>query len=168
MGSNLVKFTMGRGYERMMLKATRSAYLETVQYLLNQGADAAAKPRWQIPGVAAASTPPDPSIRTLAGLAAREPSYRRVFDMPFAYYLIWTYAFTPDWWLDGFSPASREREYREMHALDRPSPQDLQRHRQDLLARTLGRRLAPAALATAVVQAGEPRQRRSHRRTCRA
>jgi hypothetical protein len=116
MGSNLIKFTMGRGYERMMLKATRSAFPETIQYLLNQGADAAAKPRWQMPGAAPLSTPPDPSIRTLAGLASREPSYRRVFDMPFAYYLIWTYAFTPGWWLDGFSPASREREYQEIYA----------------------------------------------------
>ncbi len=116
MGSNLVKFTMGRGYERMMLKATRSAFPETIQYLLNQGADAAARPRWQMPGAALLSEPPDPSIRTLAALAAREPSYRRVFDMPFAYYLIWTYAFTPDWWLDGFSAASREREYSEIRA----------------------------------------------------
>ena len=117
MGSNVIKFTMGRGYERIMLKATRSAFPETIQYLLNQGAAAATKPRWQMPGATPASMPPDPSIRTLSDLAAREPSYRRVFRMPFAYYLIWTYAFTPDWWLDGFSPASREREYAEIHAL---------------------------------------------------
>ena len=34
MGSNLLKFTMGRGYQRMMLKATKAAYPETIQHLL--------------------------------------------------------------------------------------------------------------------------------------
>jgi hypothetical protein len=117
MGSNLIKFTIGRGYERMMLKATRAAFPETIQYLLNQGAAAASKPRWQMPGAMPVSTPPDPSIRTLTGLASREPSYRRVFNMPFSYYLLWTYSFTPDWWLDGFSPESRKLEYREIYNL---------------------------------------------------
>src|ERR1035437_2411794 len=40
MGSNLLKFTMGRGYQRMMLKPSKAAYPETMQYLLNQGSDA--------------------------------------------------------------------------------------------------------------------------------
>src|ERR1017187_9313346 len=40
MGSNLLKFTMGRDYQRMKLKPSKAAYPETMQYLLNQGSDA--------------------------------------------------------------------------------------------------------------------------------
>lgn len=117
MGSNIFKFTMGRGYQRMMLRATKAAYQETVQYLLNQGADAKERPRHIFPGASPVEPPADPDIRTLVDLARLEPSYRRVFDMPFAYYLIWTYAFTPNWWHLGFSQEDQEKEYKEVHAL---------------------------------------------------
>jgi hypothetical protein len=36
--------------------------------------------------------------------------------MPFAYYLIWTYAFAPRWWLTGFPTEEQEKEYREIYA----------------------------------------------------
>ena len=117
MGSNLLKFTMGRGYERMMLKPSKAAYQETVQYLLNQGNDAKDAPRIKFPGAAPTATTENPGIQTLTDLARLEPSYRRVFEMPFAYYHIWTYAFTPDWWHEGFSQENRDREYREIRDL---------------------------------------------------
>jgi hypothetical protein len=115
-GSNLLKFTMGRGYQRMMLKASQAAYPQTMQYLLNQGTDAIDRPRIKFPGAAVEEPAGNPEIGTLTDLARLEPSYRRVFEMPFAYYLIWTYAFTAGWWNRGFSAESREKEYQEMRA----------------------------------------------------
>ena len=37
--------------------------------------------------------------------------------MPFAWYQLWTYSFTPEWWLDGFTASNRKLEYREMREL---------------------------------------------------
>ncbi len=116
MGSNVLKFTMGRGYERMMLRASKAAYPETVQYLLNQGSDAIRTPRITFPGASIDAPPAHPAIRTLTDLARSEPAYRQVFEMPFAYYLIWTYCFTPRWWNKGFSAEDQEKEYRELKA----------------------------------------------------
>ncbi len=115
MGSNILKFTMGRGYERMMLKPSKAAYPETMQYLLNQGSDARDVPRINFPGASPTAPAGNPNIRTLTDLARLDPSYRRVFEMPFAYYVIWTYAFTPGWWLKGFSAGDQEKEYREIY-----------------------------------------------------
>jgi len=116
MGSNLLKFTMGRGYERMMLKPSHTAYPDTMQYLLNQGSDARITPRIQFPGAATEAPPADPRIQTLTDLAWMEPSYRKVFAMPFAYYFIWTYAFTPRWWQKGFPAEDQAKEYDEVYA----------------------------------------------------
>ena len=114
MGSNILKITMGRDYRRMMLKATQAAYPETMQYLLNEGNDAKGNLRQKFPGASIEPPPANPDIRTLTDLARLEPSYRQVFEMPFAYYLIWTYAFTPGWWQRGFSTENQEKEYQEI------------------------------------------------------
>ncbi len=116
LGSNLLKFTLGRGYQRMMLKPSKTAYPDTMQYLLNQGSDARNTPRIKFPGASVEAPPENPAIQTLTDLARTEPSYRKVLAMPFAYYVIWTYAFTPGWWLKGFSAADRDKEYSEMYA----------------------------------------------------
>lgn len=116
LGSNILKFTMGRGYERMMLKPSKAAYPETMQYLLNQGSDARDVPRINFPGASHTAPTSNPNIQTLTDLARLDPSYRRVFEMPFAYYLIWTYAFTPGWWHEGFSAGDQEKEYLEIYA----------------------------------------------------
>ena len=116
MGSNLLKFTLGRDYQRMMLKPSKAAYPETMQYLLNQGSDASNTPRIKFPGASIQPPPGDPAIKTLTDLARTEPSYRKVFAMPFAYYVIWTYAFTPRWWLKGFAAEDQQKEYWEMYA----------------------------------------------------
>jgi hypothetical protein len=117
LGSNLLKLTMGRDYQRMVLQPSKTAYPETMQYLLNQGSDARAAPRIKFPGASIEPPPADPAIQSLTDLARQEPSYRRVFAMPFAYYVIWTYAFTPRWWQKGFSPEEQEKEYREIYDL---------------------------------------------------
>jgi hypothetical protein len=56
----------------------------------------------------------DPEIRSLTDLA-REPSHKRVLDMPFAYYVLWVYPFTPGWWDKGFAAADQQKEYQEVH-----------------------------------------------------
>jgi hypothetical protein len=117
MGSNLLKFTLGRGYQRMMLKPSKTAYPETMQFLLNQGSDARNVPRIKFPGASVEASPENPAIQTLTDLARTEPSYRKVFAMPFAYYVIWTYAFTPRWWLKGFSAEDQDKEYQEIYSL---------------------------------------------------
>ena len=114
MGSNILKITMGRDYRRMMLKATTAAYPETMQYLLNEGSDAKGALRHRFPGASIEPPPANPDIQTLTDLARLEPSYRQVFEMPFAYYLIWTYAFAPGWWHQGFSPENQKKEYQEI------------------------------------------------------
>src|ERR1035437_603422 len=116
MGSNLLKFTLGRGYQRMMLKPSKAAYPETMQYLLNQGSDARDTLRIKFPGASVEAPPENPAIQTLTDLARTEPSYRKALAMPFAYYVIWTYAFTPRWWLKGFSAEEQDKEYREIYA----------------------------------------------------
>jgi hypothetical protein len=116
MGSNLLKITMGWGYQRMMLKPSKTAYPETMQYLLNQGSDARDTLRIKFPGASVEAPPENPAIQTLTDLARTEPSYRKVLAMPFAYYVIWTYAFTPRWWLKGFSAEEQDKEYREIYA----------------------------------------------------
>jgi hypothetical protein len=78
MGSNILKFSMGRDYRRQVMKPTRT------------------------------------DIGTLTELARLEPSYRQVLEMPFAYYLIWTYAFTSGSWYRGLSPENQEKEYQEL------------------------------------------------------
>ena len=116
LGSNVLKLTLGRDYQRMVLKPSPNAYPETMQYLLNQGSDACTTPRIRFPGASPEAPPANPAIRSLADLARLEPSYRKVFAMPFAYYLIWTYAFTPRWWHKGFSSEDQDKEYREIYA----------------------------------------------------
>lgn len=64
---------------------------------------------------------PDP-IRpaNLADLAARDPSIRAVFEMPFYYYFMWiNRPFAPSEWRDanGYTQKEAEAEYKEMYEL---------------------------------------------------
>ena len=56
-------------------------------------------------------------IRSLRDLASKEPSFKAVLDMPFAYYHIWAYCFSSGWWADGVSDDERKKEHAEMYAL---------------------------------------------------
>ncbi|MHB1001475.1 MAG: hypothetical protein ACYC27_19725 [Armatimonadota bacterium] len=59
----------------------------------------------------------NPSINSLVELARDEPAHRKVFDMPFAYYIIWTYPFDSGWWYDGLSEDESKKEYKEIYDL---------------------------------------------------
>lgn len=67
------------------------------------------------------TAPVDPQIQSLTALARDEPSYRKVFEMPFADYFIWTYCFstyhhvTP--WHGRMKPEVLAEEYREIYDL---------------------------------------------------
>ena len=67
------------------------------------------------------SLPRNDGIRSLVGLASKEPSVKAVLDMPFAYYHIWVYPFAHDdnAWVDGLSEKERNEEYEEIHAFAR-------------------------------------------------
>jgi hypothetical protein len=56
-----------------------------------------------------------PSVQSLTDLARDEPSFRALFDMPFAYYLVWTNPFHAGSWKQGLSAKDRAAEYREMY-----------------------------------------------------
>jgi hypothetical protein len=58
-----------------------------------------------------------PGIRTLADLAADEPSHRAVLDMPFGPCFLWAYPFTSRTQAAQFRPEDREAQYAEMKAL---------------------------------------------------
>jgi hypothetical protein len=63
----------------------------------------------------------DLKITSLTELVRDEPSYRQVFNMPFAYYFMWTYCFhtygriTP--WNGPMAPDVLAKEYREIYDL---------------------------------------------------
>ena len=62
--------------------------------------------------------PAKPSITSLTELVRDEPSYRKVLEMPFSYYVLWAHAFSMKGdkaWRDGFSAQAQQREYREMY-----------------------------------------------------
>lgn len=63
------------------------------------------------------SLPEQKGIKSLTDLAQKEPSYREVLNMPFAFYHIWAYGFSPVKWSDGLSPQERRTEYNELYAL---------------------------------------------------
>ena len=59
-----------------------------------------------------------PPIHSLTELAQVEPAHRKVLDMPFAYYVLWTHCFSLDGdtsWRKGFPKAAQEKEYREVY-----------------------------------------------------
>lgn len=58
----------------------------------------------------------DRSISSLAALAEKDHSFKTVFEMPFAHYLIWTYAFGSSSWKDGFSETEQANEYIEIYS----------------------------------------------------
>ncbi len=58
-------------------------------------------------------------VKSLADLAANEPSVRAVLDMPFTFYHFWAYGFANVRWQDGLSAAEEATEYRELYDLVR-------------------------------------------------
>ena len=56
----------------------------------------------------------DPSLKTLADVASKEPTHRAVLDMPFTHFFIWAYPFTTHGSAGTFKPAERDLEYREI------------------------------------------------------
>jgi hypothetical protein len=56
-----------------------------------------------------------PGLVSLSDLAANEPAYRAVLDMPFAHFVLWTNTFKNNEWRDGLSPQEAEREYLEVY-----------------------------------------------------
>jgi hypothetical protein len=59
------------------------------------------------------------NITNLLTLARDEPSYRKVFDMPFRRFIVWAYPFanSPEWWGNGYSESKGAKDYREMYDL---------------------------------------------------
>jgi hypothetical protein len=61
-------------------------------------------------------------VTNLTTLARDEPSCRRVLDMPFRHFLLWSYCFAASGdagWSDGFSASERAKEYAEIYAFTR-------------------------------------------------
>lgn len=99
---------------------TNTALVETAQAMTNMGSDVikffmGANTSGQS-GVTLTS-----NITNLMTLARDEPSYRRVFDMPFRHYVMWAYplANSDEWWGSGYNATQGAKDYREMYDLTR-------------------------------------------------
>lgn len=53
-------------------------------------------------------------VKTLVDLATKEPSHRAVLEMPFKFYLLWTYPLTCGTQAAAFKPEDQQRQYEEM------------------------------------------------------
>lgn len=101
---------------------TNTVLVETTQAIRDMGSDIlkfymGRGLGGQYPGITLPS-----AVTNLLTLARDEPSCRRVLDMPFRHYLIWSYCFasTSDaWWSDGYSASERQKEYNEVYAFTR-------------------------------------------------
>ena len=59
------------------------------------------------------------NITNLLTLARDEPSYHKVFDMPFRHIVAWAYPFenSDAWWQSGYNATQGAKDYNEMYAL---------------------------------------------------
>jgi hypothetical protein len=59
------------------------------------------------------------NITNLLTLARDEPSYHKVFDMPFRHIVAWAYPFenSDAWWQSGYNATKGAKDYQEMYAL---------------------------------------------------
>ena len=90
--------------------------VETANAITNMGSDII---KMEIaPGYASKyNIPLGSNISNLVTLVRDEPSCRRVFDMPFRHYVLWTYPFSSWWPFDGYSSSERSSEYTEFYNL---------------------------------------------------
>jgi hypothetical protein len=60
-----------------------------------------------------------PNITNLVTLARDEPSYHKVFDMPFRRFIVWAYplANSAEWWGSGYNATKGAVDYKEMYDL---------------------------------------------------
>ena len=58
-----------------------------------------------------------PAVNSLMTLVRDEPSHRQVFEMPFAYYVLWVHSFSTSGWQEGLKKEEMDKEYREMYDL---------------------------------------------------
>lgn len=100
---------------------TNTLLVETAQAITNLGSDTI---KFYLgPNTSGQSGAPRPaSVTNLMLLARDEPSYRKVFDMPFRHFIVWSYPISnPDApFLDGtYSTAEQANDYRELYDLTR-------------------------------------------------
>lgn len=89
-------------------EAIRGMGSDVIKFYLGKGFSG------QYPGITLPGT-----VTNLTGLVRDEPSCRRVLDLPFRHFVLWSYCFaaTRDaWWDDGFSATEQQQEYDELYA----------------------------------------------------
>ncbi len=60
----------------------------------------------------------NPNIHSLTELVRDEPTHKKVLDMPFSNYILWTHSFANDAnWREGFGEEKQKTEYREIYDL---------------------------------------------------
>jgi hypothetical protein len=97
---------------------TNTLLVETAQAITNMGSDTiklylASNTSFQS-GVTLTA-----HITNLLTLARDEPSYRKVFDMPFRHFVVWAYPFanSDEWWGSGYNTTKGVKDYQEMYDL---------------------------------------------------
>ncbi len=100
---------------------TNSTLVETAEAILSTGSDVIKFYLGRgISGQYGITLPA--GITDLTALVRNEASFRKVFDLPFRNYVVWTYAFSVPgdaWWKNGFTSANGQKEYDEIYAFTR-------------------------------------------------
>jgi hypothetical protein len=109
-GFRLSVQTIGPGYQF----TTKTKLVETAEIIRDLGADTI-----KLCLATSAYGLPKGDYRSLADLAACEPSFQAVLQMPFRHVLLWVYPMSAgSWWLDGTgTPEQRRADYREIYDL---------------------------------------------------
>jgi hypothetical protein len=97
---------------------TNTLLVETAEVITNLGSDAIkfymGSDTSLQSGVTLAS-----NVTNLITLARDDPSYRQVLNMPFRYFIVWTYPFAnaDSWWANGYNTRQGANDYQEIYDL---------------------------------------------------
>ncbi|HEV2453616.1 MAG TPA: hypothetical protein VGY98_05110, partial [Verrucomicrobiae bacterium] len=97
---------------------TNTILVETAQAMTNMGSDIIKL--YLGSNTAGQEGIPLPSnVTNLLTLVRDEPSYHKVFDMPFRHIIAWAYPLenSDSWWKSGYNNTQGAKDYREMYAL---------------------------------------------------
>jgi hypothetical protein len=99
---------------------TNTLLVETAQAITNMGSDVIKLYMGNNTSGQSGVTLPA-NVTNLMTLARDEPSYHRVFDMPFRHFVVWVYPLenSDEWWGSGYNTTQGAKDYNEIYAFTR-------------------------------------------------
>ncbi|HEV2329136.1 MAG TPA: DUF2341 domain-containing protein [Verrucomicrobiae bacterium] len=97
---------------------TNNVFVETAEAMTNMGSDII-KLYLGSNTSGQEGIPLPPNVTNLLTLVRDEPSYHKVFDMPFRHVIAWAYPLenSDAWWKSGYNATQGAKDYQEMYAL---------------------------------------------------